>query len=76
MQHWNENHSKHNDKQVLDYIQMNKNGAKKGLTDAKEFYSYRKGNPVYIKKVQSDRKSNRKLPSDKDLKFTYGKPTR
>ncbi|KAL5039258.1 hypothetical protein BDV3_002634 [Batrachochytrium dendrobatidis] len=74
---------------ALDYITMNRNAAKKGIISPKSIREYREENPIrcasgdhslYNGKASGQERGLQRtrgpLPSDTNVNFTYGKPTR
>ncbi|KAI9144708.1 hypothetical protein BKA69DRAFT_1053973 [Paraphysoderma sedebokerense] len=80
LMHWNVTQKSKHQIPAMDYASMNVEAAKKGITSPKDQYEFRKANPIRKKVIDhSDGKPTkppRKLPSDTNPNFTYGKPTR
>ena len=86
--HWNVKATSKETIPALDYITMNRNSAKIGITTPKEIRKFRKEHPVRRKEGDQSMykaegvgngaftRAKAPLPSDKNAQFTYGKPTR
>ncbi len=86
--HWNVKATSKETIPALDYITMNRNSAKIGATTPKDIRKFRKEHPVRRKEGDQSMykaegvgngaftRAKAPLPSDKNVQFTYGKPTR
>ncbi len=72
LQHWNVKAKSKNAIPSLDYITMNRNMAKKGITDARDIRQYRDTHPRRLKiGDNSSHKIPGISPKDKDLMAKY-----
>ncbi|KAI9178718.1 hypothetical protein H9P43_005380 [Blastocladiella emersonii ATCC 22665] len=79
LSNWQTKQKSKNAEPALDYVAMNKQCIHEGIVDPRAQYEHRKTHPIRVKVIDHStpgRRALRRLPSDTDPLFTYGKPTR